>query len=155
MIYTKPMKLALSSLLLTMLAHAAEPLRIETTLVDADANSGGTFQSNNQKVVQNKRGIFMTHIRTYNAADITHQWRLSWSKDGGKTFTTLFEATDPTNPPVLETDATDNIYLMRPDWAKTTLDVRLYRFLSAEDYREPRCTVIPKGSSGKIGRAHV
>ena len=38
---------------------------------------------------------------------------------------------------------------MRPDWSKTSLDVRLYRFLSAEDYREPHRTVIPKGSSGK------
>ena len=113
------------------------------------AISGGTFQSNNQKVVQNKRGIFMTHIRRYNEADITNQWRLSCSQDGGRTFKTLYEATNATNPPVIETDAADNIYLMRPDWAKTSLNVRLYRFLSVEDYREPHRTAIAKGSSGK------
>ena len=55
------MKLTLTLLLLATLLHAAEPLRIETTLVDGQALSFSTFQSNNQKVVQNKRGIFMTH----------------------------------------------------------------------------------------------
>ncbi len=91
----------------------AIPVRIEVTLVDGGAYSGGTFQSNNQKVVQNKRGIFTTHNSRHNEDFTAQLWRLSWSRDGGKTFTTLHEATDATNPPVLETDAADNIYVMQ------------------------------------------
>lgn len=38
------MKLALASLLLATLGHAAGPMRIETTLVDGEANSGGPMK---------------------------------------------------------------------------------------------------------------
>jgi len=129
------------------LAFSAEPLRIETTVVDADTFHGATFQSHNQKVVSNKRGVFMTHVRARNEKYTAQQWRLSWSRDGGKTFTTLFEATDPTNPPVLETDSAGNLYLGRPDFVN--LDVLLYRFLAAEDYRTPHITRVPKSAAGK------
>ena len=57
--------------------------------MDGGAYSGGTFQSNNQKVVQNKRGVFMTHnIRRY--------WGIhhAQSADGGTTWTT-FNGTPP------------------------------------------------------------
>jgi hypothetical protein len=126
---------------------AAEPLPIETTLVDANAIHSGTFQSHNQKVVHNARGIFMTHVRSRDEEYTAQQWRLSWSKDGGMTFATLFEATDATNPPVLETDASGNLYVARPDFV--SLEVLLYRFLAAEDYRTPHVTRIPKGAAGK------
>jgi hypothetical protein len=131
--------------------HAAAPLAIETTLVDSNAIHGATFQSHNQKVVRNSRGIFMTHLRTRNEKYTAQQWRLSWSKDGGKTFTTLYEATDPTNPPVLETDSRNNLYLGRPDFV--SLEVLLYRFLAAEDYRTPHITRVPKSAAGKYSMA--
>ena len=145
-------KLALLALSLLPLAArcAAEILPIETTVVDADVFHGATFQSNNQKVVRNSRGIFMTHLRSRNEKYTAQQWRLSQSKDGGKTFQTIYEATDATNPPVLETDAADNLYIGRPDWSDPAqLDVLLYRFLAAEDYREPRITRVPKSAAGK------
>lgn len=126
---------------------SAAPLAIETTLVDADALSYGTFQSNNQKVVRNSRGIFMTHLHSRNEKYTAQQWRLSWSKDGGKTFQTLYEATGATNPPVLETDSADNLYIGRPDWVST--EVLLCRFLAADDYREPHITRVPKTAAGK------
>lgn len=129
-------------------ANAAD---IQITLVDADAVHGATYQSHNQKVVQNRRGIFMTHLRTRNTKYDSQQWRLSWSKDGGRTFSTLFEATDATNPPVLETDSHDNLYLARPDFV--SLEVLLYRFLAAEDYREPHITRVPKSAAGKYAMA--
>lgn len=141
------MKLTLTLVLLATLLHGAEPLRIETTLVDGKALSFSTFQSNNQKVVQNKRGIFMTHTRTRNEKYTAQQWRVSRSQDGGKSFETVFESTDATNPPVLETDAADNIYVMHPDW--TSQEIILCRFLSAEDYREPHRTIVGKGAAGK------
>ncbi|MBM4089893.1 MAG: hypothetical protein FJ276_10795 [Planctomycetes bacterium] len=121
---------------------------IELTLLDAHATGYGTFQSHNQKVVANRRGIFTSHIRTRNEAYSAQQWRLSWSRDGGKTFTTLYEATHATNPPALETDADDNLYLVRPDFADG--NSYLYRFLSVNDYRDPAITTIPASMHGKF-----
>jgi len=127
------------------------PARIELTCVDPDATGYGTFQSHNQKIVANRRGIFMTHIRSHNTNYTAQQWRLSRSRDGGRTFKTLFEATHATNPPVVETDDDDNVYLVRPDF----LDghAYLYPFLAAKDYREPQITRIPNGSAGKYSLA--
>lgn len=130
-----------------LLLAAAAP-KFETTLVGEDAISFGTFQSNNQKVVRNERGVFMTHIRSRNEKYTAQQWRLSWSRDGGKSFTTLFESTDATNPPVLETDSANNLYLAWPDFANHNTYV--LRFLATENYRTPHATVIPKSSAGKF-----
>ena len=58
---------------------AAAPPAVEATLVDADVFYGATFQSNNQKVVRNARGIFMAHLRSHNEKFTAQQWRLSWS----------------------------------------------------------------------------
>jgi hypothetical protein len=146
-------KLFLGALILSVLhvLAGAQLLRIEITCVDPDATGYGTFQSYNQKVVANRRGIFMTHIRTRNEAFNAQQWRLSWSRDGGRTFETLYEATHATNPPVLETDLEDNLYLIRPDF----LDghAYLYRFSSAKNYRDPAITRITNGAAGKFSMA--
>jgi hypothetical protein len=130
-------------------AAAAPPTlaRIETTLVDGATILAATFQSNNQKVVANARGIFMTHLRTRNEPYTAQTWRLSWSRDGGKSFATLHEATHATNPPILETDAQNNLYLVRMDF--TAGDAYLYRFLSADDYADSKITRIPRGAAGK------
>lgn len=131
--------------------RAAEPVGFELTLVDAEATHGATFQSHNQKVVHNARGIFLTHVHSRNEPFTAQQWRLSWSRDGGRTFETLYEATDATNPPTLETDAAGNLYLGRPDYV--SLDVLLYRFLAREDYRTPHVTRVPKTAAGKYATA--
>jgi len=121
---------------------------IELTCVDADVRTySGTFQSHNQKVVRNAGGVFMTHVRTRNAAYTAQEWRLSRSRDGGRSFTTLYSATSATNPPVLESDAEGNVYLGRPDFIDR--DAYLYRFFASEDYRSPHITRIPGGSGGK------
>lgn len=130
---------------------AAEPQRIETTLIDAEAPHFATFQSNNQKVVHNRRGIFMTYNRSRDEKYNAQLWRVMWSKDGGKTFTTLHESTDPTNPPCLETDSADNLYIGHPDWV--SFEVVLVRLLAAEDYRVPHITRAPKASAGKYSMA--
>jgi len=121
--------------------------RIEITCVDDRAFGYGTFQSHNQKVVSNRNGLFMTHIRTRNEPYTAQQWRLSQSTDGGRSFTTLCEATDATNPPVLETDEAGNLYLARPDFVDG--NAYLYRFSAAEGYTQPSITTIPGGSAGK------
>jgi hypothetical protein len=124
---------------------------IELTCVDPEATGYGTFQSHNQKVVANRRGIFMTHIRTRNEPYTAQQWRLSWSRDDGRTFETLYEATHATSPPVLETDDANNVYLIRPDFVDG--NAYLYRFLAQLDYREPTITPIPNGAAGKFSMA--
>lgn len=140
-------------LLLAVLAPfcvpAAEPaLRpVELTVVDPAATGYATFQSHNQKVVANRRGIFMTHLRSRNEAYTAQQWRLSWSRDGGRTFTTLHEATDATNPPVIESDDHDNVYLVRPDFVDG--HAYLYRFLASQEYRDPTKTRLTNGAAGK------
>ena len=121
--------------------------RIELICVDDNATGYGTFQSHNQKVVRNAKGIFMTHIRTRNEAYTAQEWRLSQSRDGGKSFVTLFAATNATSAPALETDAENNLYLARPDYVDG--HAYLYRFAAAKDYRAPVITRIPNGSAGK------
>lgn len=119
---------------------------IDVTLVDRDAIGYGTFQNHNQKVVQSADGIFMTHIRSRNSAYDAQQWRLSRSTDGGKTFTTVYEATHATNPPVLETDDEGRLYLARVDFKDG--NAYLYRF-DAANYSDPEITTIPGAAAGK------
>jgi hypothetical protein len=148
---SKTILLLILGLRLAVAQSASAPAslaKIELTCVDPQATGYGTFQSHNQKVVANRRGFFMTHIRTRNEAYTAQQWRLSWSRDNGQTFETLYEATHATNPPLLETDADDNLYLIRPDFADG--HAYLYRFPAARSYREPEITRIPNGAAGKF-----
>lgn len=121
---------------------------IQLVCVDPQATGYGTFQSHNQKMVSNRRGIFMTHLRSRNEAYTAQSWRLSRSTNGGEHFVTLFAATNATNPPLLETDDDDNLYLVRPDFVDG--HAYLYRFLAHEDFRQPHITRIPNGSAGKF-----
>ena len=89
---------------------------IDVSLVDGDAIAFATFQSHNQKVVSNQHGIFLTYLRGANKEYLAQTWRLSHTPDQGQTFTTLFEATHPTNPPLLETDQGGQLFLIRPDF---------------------------------------
>ena len=134
-------------------AGAPEKLKsIWTTCVDEEATGYATFQSHNQKVVSNRRGYFMAYLRSRNEEYTAQQWRLIWSQDGGQNWRILHEATNATNPAVLETDEADNIYLVRPDWgdAKWSSNTSyLYRFLGSNDYSKPLITEIPGSVHGK------
>ncbi|MSS71199.1 MAG: hypothetical protein EXS64_06900 [Candidatus Latescibacteria bacterium] len=120
---------------------------IDLTCVDDRTFGLGTFQSNNQKVVSNRNGIFMTYIKTRNEPYTAQMWRLLRSTDGGNRFSTVYEATDATNPPVLETDEADNLYLARPDFVDG--HAYLYRFQAADGYARPLISKIEGGSAGK------
>ncbi len=132
-------------------SRAADPPRkdllpIELTLVDDHAIAFGTFQSHNQKVISNEHGIFMTHVRQANKEYTAQVWRLSRSTDGGKSFTTAYEATNPCSSPALETDERGVIFAARPDYVDG--HAYLYRF-DPPEYRTPTITRIPGGSGGK------
>jgi len=145
----------LAGLLSSTPAHALEPssksgsqLRtVELVCVDGKATGYGTFQSHNQKVVANRYGTFMTHIRSRNERYTAQMWRLMRSTDGGRTFSVVHEDTHATNPPVLETDEAGNIYLVRVDFQDK--NAYLYRFLAASGFRAPKVTAIPGGAAGK------
>lgn len=126
--------------------HAAA---VEFTLLDADATGYATFQSHNQKVVSNPYGIFTTHIRKESATHLAQTWRLSRSRDGGKTFTTVFEATHATKTPVIETDAAGNVYLLVVDYARSHGPGYLYRFLAARNFADPQIATIPLAADDK------
>ena len=134
-------------------AGAPEKLKtIWTTCVDEEATGYATFQSHNQKVVSNRRGYFMAYLRSRNEEYTAQQWRLIWSQDGGQNWRILHEATNATNPAVLETDQADNIYLVRPDWGDAKWSSNksfLYRFLASDDYSKPVITEIPGSVHGK------
>lgn len=118
--------------------------------IDDEAIHYATFQSHNQKVVAQGDEIWMTHIRSRNEAYTEQQWRLSRSRDGGRTFVTQQEATEPTNPPVLEIDSAGNIYLIRVDFV--TGDAFLDRWLAGGDPTRTTpdsTTRIAGGAAGK------
>ncbi len=124
---------------------------IELTRVEPAVIHSATFQSHNQKVVQNRRGIFLTYLKDRNADYTLQTWRVAHSTDNGATFSTFFEGRHATNPPVLETDSADNLYVVRPDF--TDGHAYLYRFLAGEDYGQPHVSQIPNGSAGKYALA--
>ena len=125
----------------------AFPGTVEIIRIDPAATGYATFQSHNQKVLQNQYGLFEAHIRTRNEEYTKQQFRLSRSIDGGKTFTTVYEATYACNPPPIETDAAGNIYLAQCDFENG--NAYLYRFLAAKEFKDPEITTIPNGSGGK------
>ena len=121
---------------------------IEVTLVDPNAIAYAVFQAHNQKVVHNRHGIFITYIKKSNATYTAQHWRLAQSTDGGATFKIVYESTDPTNPPVLETDAEGNIYLACPNFENN--NAYLYFFRAGRYNEAPRITTIPGGAAGKF-----
>lgn len=149
--------LLLMTPLVTPRALAGEPpseenlLPIKLTLVDDHAIGYATFQSHNQKVVSNSQGIFITYLHASRDNYMAQTWRLAHSRDGGKSFEILYEATHATSAPVLETDPKDNIYLAFPDFADG--NAYLYRFLPPDYLSEPEVTTCEGGSAGKYAMA--
>ncbi len=137
----------IAGLILGLQVAGAGPA-FELTVVEPAATSYATFQSHNQKVVANERGYFMTLIRTRDEPFLAQNWRLLHSADEGKHFDVIYDATHATNPPPIETDSNNNIYLARTDY--TDGNGYLYFFEAAKDYQDPRITIIPGGAAGKV-----
>jgi hypothetical protein len=118
---------------------------ITSTTIDSNATVNATFQSTNQKVLQNQYGIFITYLHSYQVIDNSESntWRLARSQDGGQTFTTIFESTNNTRAPVIETDSNGTIYLIRNGDEGGTQDSYLYRFTPANNFSNPTITKIP------------
>jgi hypothetical protein len=128
-------------------ADEAPPRPIELTLVDDQAIAFATFQSHNQKVVSNQDGVFITYVHKSNGDYTAQQWRLATNTDGGKSFTTIHEATSATSAPALETDRQRGLYLGYPNF----IDGNAYLVRLMHRNREPHAskTELKGGSAGK------
>ncbi len=140
--------ICLVAVFISMSAGSAGALeRIELTSIDTSISTiYGTFQSHNQKVVSNDNGIFLTYVDTFDPS----LWRLMRSTDGGASFTTVYEATNYTSPPAVETDAAGNVFLAHPDWTWPTGDFYFYKFAADSNYTShTKYTYSNAASAGK------
>jgi hypothetical protein len=87
------------------------PAQIALSTIGNSTTAYATFQSNNQKLVQNRYGIFLVHADS-EAADARQRWRLLRSVDAGKSFQLLHTGGDSVKPPTVETDEAGNLYVI-------------------------------------------
>jgi outer membrane protein assembly factor BamB len=124
---------------------------IQLTRVDSNCTYYATFQSHNQKVVQNENGIFMTYLVDYeDVAPWPGYWKLLRSTDGGESFEVVY-----TSPMVgskaacIETDEDNNILALCSDETQRESPFLFYRFLASKDYKDPTISKISYAASGK------
>lgn len=153
--------LGLSAFLMLGVQYQAHSTTQQFSLTKvADVATGyGTFQSHNQKIVQNAYGLFMTYLYSRDVSS-KGTWRLARSLDGGTTWGTIWIGTASASPPILETDAHGSIYLIHSDDAHQgwqTLAVNqndgnatFYRFDPEKSFTNPIVTLIPRGSASKF-----
>jgi hypothetical protein len=123
------------------------PVHIDPVFVADSTTNYATFQSHNQKVVENDYGIFLTYITSFPSS----AWHLVRSTDGGATFHTVYENMHVTNAPAMETDEAGNIYLIHSQNHDLFGSPALfYRFDAASGFGLAATSQIPGGSSGKF-----
>lgn len=123
------------------------------TRLSGAAPGFATYQSHNQLVVQNRKGIFAVFLDSdpdSTQVPRTNSWMLMHSTDGGKTFQPIFHAVGHAMAPTVETDEDDNIYVFaatRPEPIDNSNRGQLafHRFDSAQNYRNPSVTLIDLG----------
>jgi hypothetical protein len=124
-----------------------EPLAIEPVFVAESTTNYSTFQSHNQKVLENAHGIFITYITSFSPAS----WHLMRSTDGGVTFQPVCEATYTTKAPAIETDEYGNIYMIHSENDESFgSPAYFYRFDAAAGFPISASSQIPNGSAGKF-----
>lgn len=109
---------------------------LSAPLIDSNTVGYSTFQSHNQKVVSNANGVFICYVKTSNVTFTYEEWYLKKTTDGGLTFTSLYNNTSSQSAPCMETDSSNNLYLIVPTSAT---DATFYKFL-ASDYTTPSVT---------------
>ncbi len=133
---------------------ADEPAKlreIELAYIDDQVIHSATFQSNTQHLICNRNGIFTAYIKTRNADYTSQNWRLVRSVDAGRNFTLVAEGMAATNPPVIESDDDNNLYLCRVDWNNNNTSIDCYS--AASDYREVQTLELPGVAGGKFAMA--
>jgi hypothetical protein len=121
---------------------------IQLTLIDDSVIHSATFQSNTQHVVSNRQGIFVAFVKSRNEDYTAQNWRLVRSTNVGRSFSLVAEGVAATNPPVLETDEADNLYLCRVDWKNNNSYIDC--FSPSDDYKKARTLELPGVAGGKF-----
>jgi Protein of unknown function (DUF1501) len=121
---------------------------IEISCIEDSVIHSATFQSNTQHLISNRNGIFAAFVKSRNEDYTAQNWKLVRSTDAGRSFSVVTEGVAATNPPVLETDEADNLYLCRVDWKenKSAIDC----FASSDDYKTVRTLELPRVAGGKF-----
>src|SRR5262249_3730710 len=107
-----------------------------------------TFWANNQRVVANGQGEFLSYSQsnaTYDNGAITQYCYIKWRRDRtlalGSEFEVIHQEFDVTHPPALATDENDDVYalLLRPRYSVVDpgLDLYVIAFRAAAGYAEP------------------
>ena len=139
------------------LQEAEDGSSFELTQIDSNCTYYATFQSHNQKVVQNDNGIFMTYLVDYkDVAPWPGAWRLVRSTDGGSTFQVVY--TSPmvgSKAPCIETDGDDNILAVCADETDPMGPFLFHRFLASNEYKDPQITKINQAASGKYSMMYA
>lgn len=135
-----------------MVTTVCKPQVIDVTCIDEDATAFATFQSHNQKIISNENGIFLTYIRTRNEAYTEQNWRILNSTDQGRTFNIMYDSVDATNPPPIETNDANDLYLIYPDFQKWNSNLMIFR--SSKRYKDPISVILPNTAGGKFALAH-
>lgn len=138
-------------MLVLQVGRANQPIdlrTIELSCIDDSVIHSATFQSNTQHVVSNREGIFAAYVKSRNEDYTAQHWRLIRSTDEGRSFSLVMEGVAATNPPVLECDTADNLYLCRVDWKNNSSAIDF--FSTADDYKQVRTLELPGVAGGKF-----
>jgi len=100
--------------------------------IDNETAAYGTFQSHNQKIVENQYGIFASFEKYESEGNRTDVNCLYRSVDGGASWFPLFTITRGAKPYCVETDEAGNIFLIGPNWNDNTS--WLYIFYAEDDF---------------------
>ena len=128
----------------------------ELTRIDFNCTYYATFQSHNQKVIQNDNGIFLTYLVDYeDEAPWPGNWSLLRSIDGGKSFQTIYRSpTVGSKTACLETDEDNNILALCSDESDPKYPFLFFRFLAERNYTDPEISRIDFAASGKYAMAY-
>ena len=120
---------------------------IEVKCFDDNATAFATFQSHNRKIVTNRKGCFLTYIKSRNEPYTKQNLRLINVLTGR----VIYDVTLPTNPAPLETDDEDNLYIVYPDFVNK--DSYFVIFKAEDNYENPIKIKISNTFGGKFAMA--
>jgi hypothetical protein len=128
------------------------------TINGANYFAYGTFQSNDQKTIQNQNGIFTTYVKSYqneggSGANDVSTWVIKQSKDGGVTWAPIwtYTSSNGSKAPCMETDSSGNVYLAFP--TNHLADAYFSELLASEKYSPPHSILISGAGAGKYSCA--
>lgn len=94
----------------TFSGPCSTPRQLNLVEIGTSTTGYATFQSHNQKIVQNQYGIFLIYLESIERE--RGRWKFLRSTDNGVSFQTLHVGADAIKPPTMETDEAGNVYLI-------------------------------------------